>query len=209
MGRPRIHDERTRDQLLTAAEHLTAEGGIDALSVRSAAGAAGTSTRAVYALFGSKDGLVQALAQRAFELVMESVGAIPLTDDPGEDLVTGAVRGFRVFALKHPDLFRLFFTAEQVRGRLSVETNATRLAALALLTQRVERAQAAGLLGSYSVGEATLLWDALCSGLAMREICGPIRAEDGEQIWTDALRALLTGLGAPAARSGATSVACS
>ncbi|MGH7687243.1 MAG: TetR/AcrR family transcriptional regulator [Candidatus Dormibacteria bacterium] len=202
MGRPRLHDEKTRGQLLAAAERLTAEGGIDAVSVRATADAASTSTRAVYALFGSKDGLVQALAQRAFELVMESVGAIPFTDDPGDDLVSGSVSGFRVFALKHPDLFRLFFTAERTRERLSVESLATRLAALALLTQRVERAEAAGLLGDHSVDEVTILWDALCCGLAMREICGHIRAEDGERIWTHAVRALLTGLGASSIGSG-------
>ncbi|MGH7686496.1 MAG: TetR/AcrR family transcriptional regulator [Candidatus Dormibacteria bacterium] len=70
MGRPRLHDERTRAALLTAAERLVTEGGMDAISVRTAAVGAGTTTRAVYALFGSKQGLVQAMAQRSFELVM-------------------------------------------------------------------------------------------------------------------------------------------
>ena len=65
MGRPRLHDEKTRVELLAAAERLVADGGIDAVSVRGAALAAGTTTRAVYALFGSKEGLVQALAQSA------------------------------------------------------------------------------------------------------------------------------------------------
>jgi AcrR family transcriptional regulator len=194
MGRPRLHDERTREALLEAAERLVAEGGVDAVGVRAVAEGAGTTTRAVYALFGSKEELVQALAQRAFELVMEQAAAAPLTGDPGADLIACAVKGFRGFALEHPDLFRLFFTAQ--RQALSPDSHSTRLAALDELILRVERARSAGLLGRHSVEEVTLLWDAMCCGLAMREICGPIKRLDGERIWTDALTALLAGLGA-------------
>jgi AcrR family transcriptional regulator len=192
MGRPREHDERTHATLLAAAERLVAEGGVGAVGVRAAAKLAGTTTRAVYALFGSKEGLVQALAQRAFELLMASVVAVPLTSDPGNDLIAAGVHGFRPFALEHPDLFRLFFTAQ--RPGLNLESGSGRREALAQLILRVERARAAGLLGGHTVQEVTLLWDAMCSGLAMREICGPIERADGERIWGDALGALLAGL---------------
>jgi len=195
VGRPRLHDQRTRAELLAAAERLVAQGGIDAVSVRAAAVGACTTTRAVYALFGSKEGLVQALAQRAFGVLMERVAALPLTSDPGRDLITCSVKGLRVFALEHPDLFRLFFTAQLPRPLLSAESSETRMAALGQLVGLIERAHGAGLLGERSVEEATLVWDALCTGLAMREICGPIQRAQGERLWTDALTAMLTGLG--------------
>ncbi len=198
MGRRRLHDEHTRARLLDAAEQLVAEGGIDSVSVRTVAVRAETTTRAVYALFGSKEELVQALAQRTFALVMERVGAVPLTGDPGHDLVTASVKGFRIFALEHPDLFRLFFTAPMPRPALSSESDQTRLASLRQLTQRVEQLQAAGMLGAHNVEDVTLLWDVLCTGLAMREIGCQIRPEEGERIWTDALTAMLIGLGSPA-----------
>ncbi|MEO8898600.1 MAG: TetR/AcrR family transcriptional regulator [Candidatus Dormibacter sp.] len=197
MGRPRLHDEKTRAALLTAAERLVTEGGIDAISVRAAAAGAGTTTRAVYALFRSKEGLVQALAQRSFELVMQRVAAVPLTSDPGHDLVACAVTGFRAFALDHPDLFRLFFTAQVPRADLSDNANSTRVAALTQLVLRVERAWTANLLGRHTVQDVTLLWDAMCTGLAMREICGQIERSQGERVWSDALCALLVGLGSP------------
>ena len=195
VGRRRLHDERTRANLLTAAECLVAEGGMDAIGVRAVAVRASTTTRAVYALFGSKDELVQALAQRTYGLVMETVATVPLTSDPGRDLIVGSVKGFRMFALEHPDLFRLFFTAQLARPPLSAESNNSRLAALGKLVERVQRAHRAGLLGKHSVEEVTLLWDALCIGLAMREICGVIQQSEGERIWTDAVTALLIGLG--------------
>lgn len=193
MGRPPLHDEQTRAALLAAAERLVADGGIDAVSVRSVAAGANTTTRAVYALFGSKEGLVQALAQRAYELVMERVDTVPLTTSPGDDLVAGAVKGFRAFALDHPDLFRLFFTMQRP-GPLSADSEAIRVASLSRLILRVERAHAAGLLGGRTVADVTRLWDAFCVGLAMREICGVIESSEGERTWTDALGALLAGL---------------
>jgi thiazole synthase ThiGH ThiG subunit len=74
-------------ETLRAAERLVAEGGVDAISVRAAAVGAGTTTRAVYSLFGSKDGLVQALAQRTFALLMDRVAAVATGGDPGRDLI--------------------------------------------------------------------------------------------------------------------------
>ena len=66
MGRPKEHDEATRERLLDAAERLSATHGWEALTVRGIAEEAGTSTRAVYALFGSKQGLEQALHEVMF-----------------------------------------------------------------------------------------------------------------------------------------------
>ena len=198
MGRPRLHDDVTRSELLEAAERLLSIGGIEAVSVRSAAAGAGTSTRAVYALFGSKEGLVQALAQRAYELLMDRVATIPMTGDPSADVIAGAVMGFRTFALDHPDLFRLVFTTQLPRARLTPETNAARMAALRQLTVRIERLQACGFARGHSVDELALLVDVLCSGLAMREICGVLDGAHAERVWSDALGALLTGLSTPA-----------
>ena len=82
MGRPKEHDEATRAALLAAAERLIDEEGPDAASVRAVADQVGTSTRAVYSVFGSKQGLLEALATRFFEELQAATDAIPLTDDP-------------------------------------------------------------------------------------------------------------------------------
>ena len=59
MGRPRIHDDETRQLLLRAAEAMVAHGGVEALSVRSLAAIVHTTTRAVYSVFGGKDGVIR------------------------------------------------------------------------------------------------------------------------------------------------------
>jgi AcrR family transcriptional regulator len=77
MGRPREHNEQTRAALRAAAERLISEGGPQAFSVRAVAAEVGTTTRAVYSLFGSKEALlVDALAQGAFEYLAEGIAAL-------------------------------------------------------------------------------------------------------------------------------------
>ncbi|HKR98584.1 MAG TPA: TetR/AcrR family transcriptional regulator, partial [Candidatus Dormibacteraeota bacterium] len=170
--------------------------GAGAVSVRAVADRAGTTTRAVYALFGSKEGLLQALAQHTFELLMETVDAVPRKRDPRDDLIARAVHGFRAFALAHPALFRLFFNAQVPRSRLGSGGRSSQVASRAQLLALVEPLEAAGQLGGHSAGEAALLVDIVCSGLAMREICGGLEARHAERVWKDSLSALLTGLSA-------------
>ena len=71
-GQTREHDESTGDALLDAAEALLAAGGPDAGTVRAVAGAVGVPTRAVYSLFGAKEGLVHALTALVADLAPPS-----------------------------------------------------------------------------------------------------------------------------------------
>jgi AcrR family transcriptional regulator len=119
MGRPKAHDERTAVALLDAAEWLVADDGVEALSVRRVAGAIDTSVRAVYSLFGSKEGLVVALGVRAFDLLWEAINQLPVTDDPAGDLLEAGVMVFRRFVLEHPALFRLAVQHEAVSVELA------------------------------------------------------------------------------------------
>ena len=91
-------------------ERLVAEGGPAALSVRAVAREAGTTTRAVYSLFGSKEALlVDALARDAFEFLYEEIGALPETDDPVADLIAVGVSAFRRLVLERPAAYRIAF----------------------------------------------------------------------------------------------------
>src|SRR4051794_31029092 len=103
MGRPREHDQHTAAALLAAAERAVDEGGSDALSVRGVANEVETTTRAVYSLFRSKDGLIAALAVQAFEFLRTGLEALPVSEDPAADIVeTGLV--FRRLAVERPAL---------------------------------------------------------------------------------------------------------
>ena len=101
MGRPRHPPERTAAALLDAAERIVEAEGVAALTLRHVADAAGTTTRAVYSVFGAKDGLLVALGVRAFDLLGTNVRAAPTTDDPAADLVEAGLV-FRRFAVSTP-----------------------------------------------------------------------------------------------------------
>jgi AcrR family transcriptional regulator len=191
VGRRRVHGEQTRLALLGAAEALVARDGVAALSVRGVAEAVGTSTRAVYSVFGSKEALVRGLATHAFELLMQAVDAIPLTEDPLADLKAALVTGFRPFAIQHPDLFRLALVWSPVRPDAGVMEAS--VIALSRLELRVERARAAGLLPDRSSRELVFELAAVSNGLAGLEVCGtPGVAYD--QIWNDTVADVLRGL---------------
>ena len=206
MGRPREHDEQTRAALRTAAERLVTEGGPAALSVRAVADAAGTSTRAVYSLFGSKEGLlVDALAQEAFVFLFTEIGKLVETDDPVADLVDVGAVAFRRLVLEHPALYRIAFQRVVPGLDGGPELVSTRRKAWEQLLAKVTRLDEAGLLGDKPVSEAAVEFNAMLEGLANAELRGavlrllPEGAE--EDAWRSALTTVILGFaGSRAAR---------
>jgi AcrR family transcriptional regulator len=197
MGRPREHDQATAEALLAAAEHIAEQDGVDAVSVRRVASHIGTTTRAVYSLFGSKDGLVAALGAHSFDLLGSALDALPATDNPGADLVEAGAVVFRSFACSHPSLFRIAVQRTTIQPELAARFRPAADAALARLEQRIGRLDYAGLLGGRSTHEAACQFHALCEGLAALELRGVFVPEsDPERFWRSALSALVAGLAA-------------
>src|SRR5262245_15998432 len=175
MGRPREHNEATRAALLEAAERIVADGGPAALSVRAVADAAGTSTRAVYSLFGSKDGLlVEALARGAFEFLYTEYEKFQETDDPASDLIESALVVFRRLVRDHPTLYRIAFQRIVPGMEAGPELVATRQRAWEQLVARVERLRPAGQLGEKPAPEAAVELIAMMDGLGSAELRGAV-----------------------------------
>jgi AcrR family transcriptional regulator len=193
MGRPQEHNEETASALLAAAERVVETEGLGALSLRRVAGEAETTTRAVYTLFGSRDGLVAGLGGRAFELLRAGIESLPATSDPAADLVEAGVAVFRTFAVEHPSLFALAVQRAQTAPAVAAEFDPVRLDALAGLRGRIERLEAKGLLGGRPVGDVLCAFHSLCEGLAAVELRGLLPNGEEERIWRDALTALLAG----------------
>jgi AcrR family transcriptional regulator len=207
VGRPREHNDATRSALRDAAERLVAEGGPAALSVRTVAAEAGTTTRAVYSLFGSKEGLlVDALAEGAFDYLADGIADLGETDDPVPDLIAIGVPVFRGLVLEHPALYRIAFQRIAPGLRAGPEVTAARERAFAHLLARVRRVEDAGLLGCKSALEAAVEFNAMLEGLANAELRGntlrilPEGLE--ERTWHDALATVVRGFGATTASTG-------
>ena len=194
MGRRREHDEKTAAALLEAAERIIAAEGVDALSLREVARDAGTTTRAIYSLFGSKDGLLGALGVRAFNLLQREIEALPASDRPSDDLIEVALI-YRRFALEHPALFSIAF--HRADPAIWPRFRAAAVDALAVLDTRFEPLADADLLGGRSVSEASTQFRALGEGAAWTELRGNPLPPDPERFWRNAFHALITGFTAP------------
>lgn len=193
MARPKEHDERTAAALLAGAERTIEADGLGALSLRELARDAHTTTRAVYSLFGSKDGLVAALGSRAFELLQSGLDDLPATADPQNDVVEAALM-FRRFALEHPALFSIGI--QLTEPGLWPRFSASAAEARASLHRHFERLAEEGLLGSRSVPEAALQFHCLCEGLAALELRRTPFGPDPEEFWRAAVQALVSGFAA-------------
>jgi AcrR family transcriptional regulator len=192
MGRHRLHGEATAVALLEAAEKILEAEGPGALTVRRVAERVGTTTRAVYSTFGSKNAMLSGLGVRAFDTLGAAVDALPETDDPAADLVAAGTAGFRPFAVQHPALFRMAIQAGAPAEVTAAITPAAERA-LGALHRRISRVRDAGALGERSLPDAALEFHALCEGLANVELRCQLAGPEGDRLWADALAALVRG----------------
>lgn len=86
MARPRTHDDAVRSRLLERASEAIAARGEEGLSLRAVASGAGTTTVAVYSLFGSREALVKAVVQEGFRRFAARLDHVEQSDHPLADL---------------------------------------------------------------------------------------------------------------------------
>jgi AcrR family transcriptional regulator len=193
MGRPRIHDAQTAEALLDAAEVIAQREGVQAITVRHVADAVGTTTRAVYSAFGSKDGLLVGLGRRAFAILQHDLEALPETADPAADLVEAGLRVFRPFAVEHPSLYRIGILQDVGDPAVAAAYRDAAWQALEVLDARVERLAAAGQLTEIAPRDARRAFHAMCEGLAAMELRGFMPPGEQERVWREALGAVVRG----------------
>ena len=123
------------ERILSAALRLLDEGGIEAVSTRAVASDAGVQAPAIYRLFGDKQGLLEAAAERGYADWVAGKGARARPDDPVDALRAGWDEAIE-FGLAHPAMYRV------------AAARATRSPAFAagsqLLEEKIRRVAAAG-----------------------------------------------------------------
>ena len=198
VGRPREHDESTRSALLAAAEHLIGEEGPAALSARALAERCDTTTRAVYSLFGSMHGLLEALAVQLFTVIVDKLDRLPATTDPQADLIRAALDAFRHTALERPALYHLVFSRVVPNLTLGHDFTQAASAAFGRLENLVERVVIAAGRDHTIVAATAKSVHALTEGLASTELRGALGTPtQGERTWRHGLGLILAGIAAP------------
>lgn len=100
--------------MLSAAVDLLHEHGPDALQTRKVAGAAGTSTMALYTHFGGMGGLIAEVAEEGLRQFDAALTASETGDPVADLLVIGAA--YRRYAIKRPHMYRLMFGSTSAHG---------------------------------------------------------------------------------------------
>ncbi|AKS35736.1 TetR/AcrR family transcriptional regulator [Mycolicibacterium goodii] len=112
--RRRTASDQVSAALVSAAETVLDRGGVNEVTVRAVAREAGVAPMGVYNRFGSKEGLISALAMRARHELTTAI-AVPADCEPAERL-RRACRGYRSFALAHPARYTLIFATGSPLG---------------------------------------------------------------------------------------------
>ncbi|MDT7580555.1 MAG: hypothetical protein QOK35_1819 [Pseudonocardiales bacterium] len=192
MPRPKVHDAALRLRLLECAGTTLSTGGLAALSLRTLAATVGTSTTAVYALFGGKPGLLEALHAEAFSRLGARLGTVPATTDPLEDLIALG-HAYRDAALADPHFYDVMFGGALPAGE---RWWAVASPAFRPVVELVERAVAGGALrpGTQAATVSFALW-ATVHGLVSLRLRGlhPVEAPAPDEVFDLALRAAVAG----------------
>lgn len=182
---PQRHRRGVRDTMVLAAVGLLHEHGPDALQTRKVAGAAGTSTMAVYTHFGGMQGLIAEVAEEGLRQ-FDTALAVPETDDPVADVFATGL-AYRRYAIERPHMYRLMFGSTSAHGVNAPATNVLTLTiaeierdypSFAHVVRGVHRCTLAGRIGAGAptddaavVATAAQFW-ALIHGFVMLELAG-------------------------------------
>ncbi|GAB3961808.1 TetR/AcrR family transcriptional regulator [Actinoallomurus acanthiterrae] len=181
-----------KDRLVEAATEMFATRPRESITVRALAAAAGTSTAALYSLFGGKDGLIGEVRNRAVAGLFRDLSAVPTSDDPLADLYELAV-AYRRWGREHSHLYTVLFGGVQ-----SFDPSGTVGAGdpVRPLVEAIDRALSVPVLAGDATSIALSLWVTL-HGLVTLELAGALDTATAEATFRSTILATLRGWTTP------------
>ena len=190
-----FHHGNLRTALLDQAEEVLRERGIDALSLRELARAAGVSHGAPRSHFIDRNALLDALAGRGFiRLANEVTEAVSQAPDEYIAVLRAAGAAYLAFALREPALHDLMYAAKAGDPSQAVNTAAERL--FATLTGIISTGVEAGACDARDVGRLTLLMGTTIQGISAFIGSHRITIPQGEALLDDAITLFIAGASA-------------
>ncbi|NOJ58932.1 TetR/AcrR family transcriptional regulator [Arthrobacter sp. 260] len=188
MARPVVHNDSLRQDLLSVAADLLDRDGPARVTLRDVASAAGTSTSAVYSLFGGKSQLLTAVVDDGFRSFRDSQLAAA---DGGLDALGVA---YRTWALEHRALYRLMFGGALAAYADCQPSPDAASDAMQPLMEAVAAAQSAGVLVQAPVElVAVAIWGQV-HGIVSLELAQMGRPDaDWAAVYRSALDAIARG----------------
>ncbi|MDQ1746338.1 MAG: hypothetical protein QOD07_601 [Frankiaceae bacterium] len=183
----KTHTADLAARLVDEAGRLLAREGAAALTLRRLATASGTSTMAVYTLFGDKQGLLRAMYRTGFDRLGAALRTAAATqDDPVEALVALG-QAYRDTALANPHLYGLMFGTAVPGFVPDDDAKAVADAAYEPLVEGVRRCLHAGTMAGTAAERIALhLWS-VSHGMVSLELAGHLPAPDPATAYVEAM----------------------
>lgn len=196
MPRPKLRTPELKDRVRDAALDVLVRDGIAGFTTRKVADAAGTSTKAVYELFGDRSGLVRDLFFEGFRQLGHDLAAVRPDEDPRAHLVA-TLATVRRFVRVRPPLAELMFStpfADFEPGPHELDAGASVREVLVARAGAYLR-QIGSAADATDVAHVVL---ALVQGLALQESAGWLGTSRAsvDRRWRLAVDTLLDGLAA-------------
>jgi AcrR family transcriptional regulator len=153
----------------------------------------GTSTRAIYSLFGSKEGLLTAMYRQAADTFVRLHDAVPVAQNPLDELIPLGL-AYRQSALEQPHLYGLLFGTAVPGFHPGEEDMRYAQRSQYRVVDALERAVRQGLIVGDPWAFSNEGWG-LVHGLASLELMGCLGPpEVAETTWLGALATMKAGL---------------
>ena len=174
-------------------EKLTTEG-VAGFTTRKVAEGAGTSTPAVYELFGDKAGLVRELFFEGFRMLYQRLDELATSADPRADMMA-VIPVLREFARDNPALSRLMFSRAFAEFDPGPSDRQAGTAVREFIVARVRRCIDAGVIAGDPADIGHILL-AVAQGLILQETAGWLGTSSTSmnRRWNLATAALVNGL---------------
>ncbi|HJQ47930.1 MAG TPA: WHG domain-containing protein [Amycolatopsis sp.] len=195
-------DTQSRARFVQAALSVLVDQGVAGLTVRGLAGAAGTSTLGVYARFGGRTGVLDAMYERTFQVLHGELVRLPPASGHIVRDVLAFGDAYRAFALESPARYAFMF--ERAVPGYDPDPELRELARRTTYDLLTERVAPAG--GRSAETAAYLVWSTM-HGLVSVELTHRARnpppgwflsPEDPsyDRVFHDGVAAILAGLNA-------------
>jgi AcrR family transcriptional regulator len=190
--------EAQRRVLLDAASRVLETEGPEALTMRRIAGEVGCSTSVLYAMFGGKAGVAEALWCEGFERLHAALAAVEV-DEPLARLAAMG-QAYRQSALANRSYYGVMFARPIPGFDPSPEAYEVSLRPLRLLTEAVVACVEAGVFRPVDPAHAARVLWAASHGAVSLELAGYEGAVDAEACYQDLLAGAASWFFAPTPR---------
>ena len=194
MPRPKQRTLELRERVLQAAVDMLTTEGVAGVTTRRVAEEAGTSTPAVYELFGDKAGLVREMFFEGFRMLYRRLDELSSSGDPRADMIA-VIPVLRGFAQDNPALARLMFSTAFAEFDPGPSERRAGAAVREFIVARVRRCTDARVIAGDPADIAHVLL-AVAQGLILQETAGWLGTSTAsmDRRWDLATAALANGL---------------